>query len=495
MNPLVPFPISRSLRQRRWMTALLALCVLLPGWPVAMAKTERRPNVLLIAVDDLNDWTGFLKTNPDVKTPNLDRLAKRSVVFSRAYTASPACNPSRAAVLSGLRPSTTGIYNNGGRWSHSKALVNAVQMPEHFRNNGYYTFWAGKLWHTGEDTMPPQERLEKMWDDMKFRNGGYGPFPRSVGVKHPPLQGAFFDYHIWDGPETDFSDVRNSRRVAEFLKTAHDKPFFAAFGLYRPHNPWTVPRRFFEMYEPEKLSLPTVRKNDLADLPPAGRRMAREHSPNHKELVEAGLWRPLIHAYLASVSFMDEQLGRVLDALEQSPYADNTIVVLWSDHGYHHGQKEHWTKFTLWEMATRSPLIIHVPGMKHAGVQIDTPVSLLDIYPTLVDLAGLPKPASKLEGVSLKKLLENPSHERIEPAITTFDPNNHAVRSGPWRYIRYANGDEELYNIKDDPHEWENLARKVEHREVIRKLAQYLPTTNVPSTEDRSSRKRRTEED
>jgi arylsulfatase A-like enzyme len=469
--------IFRAFSSGARLGGIVALFLLVGGFDAA-AKSSR-PNILFISVDDLNDWVGFLKMHPDVRTPNLDRLAKRGVAFTRAYTAAPACNPSRAAVLSGLRPSTTGIYGNPDAWSKSQALPGSVQLPEHFRNAGYHTMWVGKLWHTSDATQPPEERLARMWNDKKHRQGGYGPFPSEVGIAHPPLKGGFFDFHIWDGPDTDFADVRNAGRVIEFLKSEHDKPFFLALGFYRPHNPWTAPRRFFEMYDVERIALPPVHADDLADIPPAGRLMAQGHTPDHKALVEAGLWRPLVQAYLACVTFMDSQLGRVLDALDRSPHAQNTIIMLWSDHGFHHGEKERWTKFALWEVATRSPMIIHVPGMKHAGARVATPVSLLDIYPTLIDLAGLPKPASKLEGESLRPILDNPAYKRHAPAIMTFGQNNHAVRSGPWRYIRYENGDEELYNLDTDPHEWENLAGKSRSKPALRELKQFLPTENV----------------
>jgi arylsulfatase A-like enzyme len=445
--------------------------------PGCAAPVQQPSNVLFIAIDDLNDYLTLLEGYPGLKTPNIDRFAKSALTFRNAYCAGPVCNPSRTSLLTGVAPYKSGVYANPDHWHNSKPVMGATVLPEHFKANGYTTMWSGKIFH---GCRPPQDRLDAMWDDDEGHDGGYGP---KTTVKHIPesvSRPPMFNYQVWDGLDTDFSDVVNADITAKRLQRTYDKPFFMAMGIYRPHNPWTAPKRFFDMYPLDEIEMPPVLDNDLEDIPPIGIELA--HYPvSRKELMETGHWRPLVRSYLASISFMDETFGKIIDALESSQYRDNTIVCAWADHGFHMGEKEHFAKYALWEKTTHSLLMYRVPGMTEAGAQCTTPVNLLDIYPTLNDLCGLPQTAHTLDGLSIRPLLENPNAAWERPAITTYPWGNHAIRSERWRYIRYKDGTEELYDHQNDPNEWKNLAGDAQYDAVKREHAKWLPTINVPA--------------
>jgi len=459
------------------LTALFTFCT---GLPSAAGEDPERPNVLFIAVDDLNDWIGAMDGHPQVKTPNLDRLASRGTTFTRAYSNVPACNPSRKSVLSGLRPSTSGLYYNQKRIREE--VGGAVTLPEHFKNNGYRVVGGGKIFHPG----------------MKDPNSWHRHFdrPDDPEPKKTPHQGFPEFHHYWrwqplvhygDG---DMADGKLAAWAERFLGRDHEKPFFLGVGFFRPHLPWHVPEKYFELYPPsESIKRPEVKEDDTADLPGYGKWFATGRAGKHEMVTEANEWRPAVRAYMASISFMDAMLGRVLDALDQSPYADNTIIVLWSDNGLHMGEKQHWTKWGLWEHATRTPLIVSAPGVGEPGRKSDTPVALLDIYPTLVDLCDLPDPGPftvqggdkvGLEGKSLVPQLRDPAKERERPVISTHGHMNHAIRTDRWRYIRYRDGSEELYDHRNDPKEWHNIADDPKYESVKERLRQWLPERNVP---------------
>jgi arylsulfatase A-like enzyme len=425
-----------------------------------------KPNVLFLAIDDLNDWIGCLGGYPGVQTPNLDRLAQRGVLFTRAYCAAPACNPSRTALLSGLRPSTTGVYHNNQPWR--PVLPKAVTLPEHFTAHGYHVVGGGKIFH-GSYFDPA------CWQDY-FRERG-NPQPATT-----PANGiantAHFDWGPVDASDEAMGDTKVARWAAEYLAKKHDKPFFLAPGFIRPHLPWYVPRKYFDRYPLADIRLPKTRPDDLDDVPPLGRRMARPEG-DHRKVVESNNWEKAVQGYLASITFTDTRVGQVLDALDNSPYAKNTIIVVWGDHGWHLGEKQHWRKFALWEEATRVPLMIVAPGVTRAGGRCERTVNLLDLYPTLVELCGL-KAKPELDGTSLVPLLKDPAAPWDRPTLTTHGRNNHAVRSENWRYIRYNDGTEELYDHRNDPLEWTNLANRPEHAAVKKELAGRLPKTNAP---------------
>jgi arylsulfatase A-like enzyme len=441
--------------------------------PLAAAPPAK-PNILFIAIDDMRDWTGYTG-HPLAKTPNLDRLARTGMAFTRAYTASALCNPSRTALLSGLRPGTTGVYSNNVDW-RDVLSADTPTLPGYFRSQGWRTMTAGKIFHGGrlrrddwDDFLKDNEREERDNDrnDLTLKPGKTpGAFTIGTNVIEP-----------LDSPEEDLVDYKTASFGIERLRQSQNKPFFLACGFHRPHLPLSVPRKYFDLFPLDKIELPVTQANDLADLPRAGVVMAKPGE--FAAIKDLGKWREHVRAYLAAIAYTDAQVGRLLDALEQSPHKNNTIICLWSDHGWHHGEKEHWRKSTLWEEATRSPLLWVVPGVTKAGSVCSRPVDFLGIYPTLCDLAGLPLPGH-LQGASLKPLLSDPAAAWERPAISTMKQGNHAVRTDRWRYIRYAGGGDELYDEHADPHEWTNLASRPEHAALKAELAKWLPTENKP---------------
>jgi arylsulfatase A-like enzyme len=263
--------------------------------------------------------------------------------------------------------------------------------------------------------------------------------------------------------------------AADVLSRRHAGPFFLAVGIFRPHVPWFNPKAYVDQYPLEDIQVPVVPEDDLEDLGEWARLRATDRASRHDKLVDFGEWEQAVRAYQASITFSDAMIGRVLDALERSAFKDNTIVVVWSDHGYHLGEKHHWHKRTLWERSTRVPLIIHAPNQKGAGRKSSRAVNLIDLYPTLLELCGLPeRPGFDLDGVSLVPLLEEPEREWNRASITTYLEGNHALRNDRWRYIRYATGDEELYDHSRDPHEWHNLAYEKDYQQIRADLSRQL---------------------
>lgn len=464
--------MNHAWTRRQFLHTLGSVSAAMALGPAAVSQESRRErlNVLFIPVDDLNDWIGCLGGHPDSRTPNLDRLAERGVLFTRAYCASPLCNPSRTALLTGVLPSTSGVYDNGQRWR--AALPDAVTLPQHFMANGYHVMGGGKIFHGKFNDMASWHEYYQRPDD---------PVP-----PNRPLNGiknaAHFDWGPLDADDEDMGDFKLVNWAAERLQQKHDKPFFLAAGLIRPHLPWYVPRKYFEMYPPSQVALPKVKEDDLDDVPPIGRRLARPDG-DHKNVLETNNWNAAVSSYLATIRFVDTCIGRLVDALDRSPYAQNTVVVLWGDHGWHLGEKLHWRKSTLWEEATRNPLMIAVPGMTRPGGRCERTVGLIDLYPTLTDVCGLPL-RDGLAGQSLAPLLRNPTAPWDRPALTTFRKGNHSVRSERWRYIRYHDGTEELYDHSGDEMEWTNLAGKPELADVKKDLARWLPKSDadeVPS--------------
>jgi len=446
----------------RWLCVILGLVALRPA--ARAAEPERRPNVLFIAVDDLRDWVTFCGRNPQSITPHFDRLAAKGTAFSRAYCVAPVCNPSRTALMSGLRPSSTGVYDNGNDWRTVVPLD--LPLTAAFRRAGYFVCGAGKIYH--EAFRRPDE-----WDDY-LASPGADPAPAAGqdtgvgGIRFAPL----------DRRDDELDDWKITEYGIKQLERPHDRPFFLAVGLHKPHMPWYVPRKYYDMFPLERIELPPYRADDLADVPAAGQRLAGPEG-DHALMVASGRWQEAVQGYLAAIAYTDMNLGRLLDALERSPERDRTIVCLWSDHGWHLGEKSHWRKFTLWEEATRSPLIWVVPGLTRPGGICERPIDFMSIYPTLMDVCGLPTPAH-VQGTSIRRLLADPAAEWTEPAVTTHKYRNHAVRVAGWRYIRYADGDEELYDERNDPNEWTNLATRPEHAATKAALAAALPRDDHP---------------
>lgn len=428
------------------------------------AATPQRPNVLFIAVDDLRDWVGYFGHNPQAKTPNYDRLARMGTSFTRAYCASPVCNPSRAALMSGMRASTTAVYENNVDF---RPLISPDKMlTSAFRNAGYFVHGSGKIYHESY-------RRDSEWDDYLAKEGGYPGVPAGQsdgvgGIKFAPLNCQDQDLPDW--------------KIADYgiasLQKKHDKPFFLAVGFHKPHMPWNVPKKWFDMFPLESIKLPPYLENDMEDIPPAGVRMAHPET-DHDPMVKSGRWKEAIQAYLATIAYCDMNLGRLLDAFEKSAYKDNTIICLWGDHGWHLGEKHHWRKFALWEEATRSPFMWVVPGLTKPNTICERTIDFMCIFPTLTDLCGIPTPKHN-EGESIRALLANPQAPWDKPGVTTYRYKNHTVRSAGWRYIRYANGDEELYDETKDPNEYVNLAAKPEFAAKKVELAKYLPKSDAP---------------
>lgn len=425
-------------------------------------RAADRPNVLFIAIDDLNHWVGHLGRNKQTKTPHIDRLASQGVTFSKAYCLAPACNPSRAALMSGRRPSSTGCYLNSQNWR--PGIPENILLNSHLAQHGYQVFGAGKIYHG------PGDRGGH-WDDYFPGNGSAQKHPdaKDTGV------GGIAFYPL-AGRDEDMADYKVVSYGLEQLNKKHDKPFFLAIGLVKPHMPFSVPKKWYDQFPLDSIELPPHREDDLADVPPAGVKMAGPQG-DHAQIVASGRWKEAVQAYLATIAFADSQVGRLLDGLDKSPHRDNTIVCLWSDHGWSLGEKSHWRKFALWEEPTRTVFVWRVPGVTKAGV-CDRPVDYSCIYPTVCQLTDLPLP-QHLDGHAITPLLKNPAAEWSHPAITTHGFKNHTVRTQDWRYIRYENGEEELYDSAHDPLEYKNLAAVPEHAAKKKELAALLPKTNA----------------
>ena len=454
----------------------------------AASETAARPNVLFISFDDLGDWIPLLDPSSPIRTPNLDRLARRGVTFRRAYCAAPECNPSRTALLSGLRPTTTGVYANAADWK--RVLPDVVMLPRYFRDNGYQSAGAGKIFHHVDRYFHDEESFEDylpfITDKLPAQKLNGLTRARSPDGKWEPLAPTFDWGETIEGEEA-MLDTRSAGYAADFLAKKHDRPFFLAVGFFRPHLPYFSPQRHLDGYPVDAMPLPLVKENDLDDVPTGAYALMRRWIRMFRGIQQApdpeGKWREAVAAYAAGVTYADEQLGRVLDALDRSPHKDNTIIVVWSDHGYHLGEKDHWTKFVLWEKANHVPLVVVAPGVAESGSFCDRPVSLVDLYPTLVELAGLPAQPD-LDGLSLVPLLRDPAAPRERPALMTEMSGNHAVRSDRWRYIRYADGTEELYDHQSDPYEWNNLAADPRHQDVIAAHRRWLPASEAPAAPD-----------
>jgi len=454
---------------------------------IAGIAAPRKPNVLFIAVDDLRDWVGFMGGyKGKVYTPHMDELASRGTAFLNAHTAAPVCCPSRAAVMSGLLPSSSGIYNNGQWWKPN--LPSLVTLPEHFRNNGYLAVGAGKIFHHTVGNNPPA-----IWDEFQrlvFNDDGFSrstgryltlypytkrqPIPKEFPYSGITLYSPEVDWGVLPKEESEMDDYQTVKFCTDFLAQEHTKPFFLACGIFHPHLPWYVPRKYLDLYPVEQVQLPEVFNKDLDDVPSAGQKMALRKNQDLEKVRAAKKWKPAVAHYLASVTYADARIGQLLKGLDKSVHKKNTIIVLWSDHGWHFGEKEHWHKRTLWEVCTRVPFIVVVPGMGEPRQVSNEPVSLIDIYPTLIELCGLAiKP--ELDGVSLVPLMKNPNYTRKEPVITLSEERHASVVDRRYRLVRYSDGTEELYDRELDPHEWRNRAADPALNSVKERLARFVP--------------------
>lgn len=482
---------------------LIAILVMLGAGFLAQAE-ERPPNVLFLAVDDMNDWIGCLAgtppdTGPRAITPNLDKLAARGVNFTNAHTAGVFCAPSRAAIFSGQYASTTGCYDSANYFVN-RPEIESLQTS--FSKAGYTTLGTGKLYHHPVGAIDQRGWSEFFFRTREQRENGWAleswsegtpfpnPFPASVYNKGQEITGGLF--LEWAGlpneREEEMADTMRVNWAVEQLQDKHDKPFFLACGIYAPHYPHYCPQKYFDLYDRDKIELPRYKADDLEDLPPKLAKSYANRLKIRQKLEDLDALKDAIHGYLACISYADAMMGRVLDALEASPYADNTIVVLWSDHGYHLGEKN-WGKHTLWERTTNVPFLWAGPGVAE-GRKTDVTVSLIDMYPTFVEMCGLPSPHQELEGKSLAATLENPAEaEDRNVYLPHMRPNEFAIMNREWRYIRYGEDGEELYRVEDDPHEWNNLASDPTHSERIESMRKLAPESFAEPEEKYNARK------
>ena len=455
------------------MKPILTLCILL--CVTASCAEDKpnttRPNVLFISVDDLNDFPTFAGHYPDTLTPNMDRLAKRGVVFTRAHCQFPLCGPSRASLMSGLLPSTLGYDDHMKDEALAKRAgeLGTDLLHSYFSHHGYKTLAVGKICHNHV----PKGSVDASGNRGNF-SGGTGKL-----AKNWHQNGTSTDWAAAPERDDQLPDHHAAAWAVEQLQAAHDKPFLLMVGFLRPHVPWYVPQKWFDLYDKDKITLPPFKADDLNDVPEAAKRISiLKEMPRTTWAIENDQWRNIVHAYLACISFADHQVGKVLDALDASPHKDNTLVVLWSDHGYHMGEKNTFQKQSLWTRATRVPVVVAGPGIG-GGRRCDRVVSLLDLYPTLLDLCDLP-PNAKNEGRSWVPLLKDPTRAWPHPAIIGWKENSFAVQGERYRYSRYSDGSEELYDHEADPNEWTNLSGDPAHAEVKTTLAKVLNTLPTP---------------
>ncbi|QZE15026.1 sulfatase [Halosquirtibacter laminarini] len=471
---------------------------------------EKSPNILFISVDDLNDWVGLMgdKEHPDVITPNLDRLAARGVYFTNNHANTTACTPSRLSVMTGMGAVSTGCYTNSSGVQNKSLFQESIPLQSTLRQSGYYTMGCGKI--EGHALMEYDKKYPdtKMWDERvprsfrmntpTFRDGGgYGgidfyPFPMG-GSDIKKYNASYKGHSLCAGPiDRDYipggkmPDELTVEWAMDRLQKDYEKPFMLGVGFVRPHVPYTAPREFFDMYPLDKIHIPVDPKGEMDDIPlfgkamaygcfdPCDERMVRELGPEYR--------KKLVQGYLACVTFMDTQLGKLLDALDKSVYADNTIICLWSDHGQHLGEKHSWRKQDLWQESTNCPMLWIVPGVTKGGKVCNQPTSLIDIYPTMLSLCGL-ESKHALDGNGLLPQLKNVKVKRDYPALTSWSFGSHSLRGVRYHYIHYYDGSEELYDCKKDYAEHTNLASNPKYAKVIERMKKFLPKDKYQPTE------------
>lgn len=483
----------------------------------AFAAPAERPNVVLVYFDDLNDWVEPFSQSQSL-TPNLAAFARRSSVFTNAMTASPVCNPSRVAMLTGIHPTRSGVYDNSQVYPLLNGYVSKVRnLPQHFQDNGYLAAGYGKIFHHRH---PAAYLGRKYWSpgyEVPWSDAAETALP-AESVARLELLGLKRHWGIldddWDrdNPSKMQQDTINVQSSIKFVQSLHDRPFFLALGIYRPHSNWYIARRYWDLFPTDKIQpAPGIQKHDLKDVPPYGRWLAlgsemgktppEEYSDyqalpafpdkaqNVRELHQPyleknGLYKDTLRGYLAAIAYADDMFGRFITALDRSKYTENTIVIVVSDNGYHVGEKDHWHKSTMWERSIRVPLMIRNPLATNYLPQINSPVSSLDIFPTIADIAGLKSTRHQLDGVSLRAMLEGNRKDRGAPVLTTLYPGFHSVRDQTHRYIRYPDGTRELYEIKNDPWEWTNLTQRRGSASVMARLDRVIPKASAPRAEE-----------
>ena len=449
-----------------------------------------RPNVLFIAVDDINDWVGVFGGHPQARTPHLDRFAASgAVTFQNAHCAGPVCGPSRSALLSGFMPHRTGLYGNQHNMLDSRMVQTHATLPEYFSKHGYHSLSMGKIFHRhvrkkGTDAGQwafdeyhnttggtPVDRSQLTSRDKNLIHGKPGP-----KSKYTKGGGSEFSWGPTSVPLEETRDFLTAQWAAEQLNKEHGNPFFLAVGLSRPHLPFYVPQKFFDLYPLETFKAPEIREDDLGDiLDPRGKPAFRP-SDDYLWLKENGLITEAARAYMAACSYADACLSVVFDALEKSPRSKDTIVVFWGDHGWHLGEKLRYRKGTGWRESTRVPLIVRLPG-SGTSAQSNRLVNLIDLYPTLIDLCGLPE-KRELDGKSFAPLLSNPGMDWQNHTLTIFGPGNASIQDEGWHLLHHRDGTRELYDLKNDPMEWTNLiqSKDANAKAAFKRLATHVPT-------------------
>ena len=428
------------------------------------AQEKKQPmNILLLIADDLNTWTLEKpeRYSGKVVAPNLQKLGESGIVFSNAHCAAPYCVPSRTSMRSGVSPYTSGIYHNQTNISASKPLKSAVSLFKTFKDAGYYTAGYGKVSHG-------------LMDDGFYEKIGHKRDPRPPNAPVQKVGRGEQDWGEIHIEESEMNDVLNANNAIKALNKDHDKPFFIVCGTFNPHMAWFVPKRYFDMFPMDEIKVPLLNPKDFDDIPPLADAIVTGKRKFTQSVLQTGLHKSAVQAYLATTAFVDAQHGRVLDALEKSKYKDNTIVLFISDHGFHLGEKDNWQKGTLWEEATNSMFMMRVPGMTKAGGKSKRCISLQDIYPTLVELCGLKKPLH-VDGKSIVPLLKNPEAKWESTSISYLNNQYASIRTEQYRFTRYKEGQTELYDHSKDKHEFNNEAKNPEYAEVVKKLEARLP--------------------
>lgn len=450
------------MKTRRTLLTLCLIVLSLTGTPAG--ADDKRMNVLVLIADDLNTW---ILEDPDrysgkVVAPNLQSLGESGVVFRSAYCASPFCVPSRTAMWSGVSPHKSGVYHNQTDVAASAPLKDAQSLFETFAKAGYSMYGYGKITHgwSGKD----------VWDEKQ----GHKRDPRPPGAPVQPVGKGEQDWGPIHLTEEEMNDTGGADKTIAILEQEHETPFFLVYGTFNPHMAWFVPQKYFDLFPMEEVKTPPLNPDDFDDIPPLGDEVVGGKRKFTQSVLDAGLLPSAVQAYLATTAYVDSQHGRVLDALAKSPYHDNTIVLFLSDHGFHLAEKDHWQKGTLWEEATNSMLMFRVPGVTKPGGVSKSCVSLQDLYPTLLELCGISKPAH-VDGKSLVPLLEDPEIDWESTAISYLYDRYASIRTEQFRYIRYQEGQQELYDHKKDPHEWKNEAENPEYAEVLKQLSSRLP--------------------
>jgi iduronate 2-sulfatase len=459
---------------RRLILTLMLLAA--AAWPVR-AEEKPRPNVLFIAMDDLNVALSCYG-HPLVKSPNIDRLAAHGVRFERAYCQYPLCNPSRSSLMFGLRPDATGVQDNGT--NYRTTLPRAASLPQYFRLHGYFAARVGKMFHYGVPNDIGNAGVDdaKSWE-MTVNAWGRDKTDEAKVINLTPQFpiGAALSWMIADGGDDEQTDAHVADEAIKILERKRDRPFFLGVGLYRPHVPCAAPKKWFDLYPLDKVTLPDDPADDRKHHPAAAYTV---NPPNYG--LDAAKMKDMRRAYYAAVSYGDTQVGRLLDALDRLKLTDNTIIVFWGDHGWHLGEHGLWQKMSLFEESVQVPLIIVAPGRKGNGKVCGRPAELIDMYPTLAELCGLPVPTG-LHGTSLRPLLDDPSAPGKKAAYTQVRRGTgqnqflgRSVRTERWRYTEWDGGKRgvELYDHDADPHEYQNLADDPKHADTVKELKALL---------------------